>query len=243
MTRTELITKVKNEVTEGCQLPYALTDARVNQLIDDALRYFYIEYQYAVSTARFLIQQNYFQSQEFKKNRRIQLPDCVVSVYEVKEIKGYQKISYFGADFSAEKLIAQEIYLSTFSSDELVMRTAYESYWDLTKAFFLDIISYDFNHNTKILNVLGRDPKTSVCITAYTKIPEESLFEDYLFQQYMYAQARISLGRTLGLFTWQLPGGITINADTLKSDGETQLEKVIEKIQTDSTVDWFYIYH
>jgi len=243
MTRDALIQKIKNEITEGCALPFAITDARIHQLIDDALNWFWTHYEHAVTTQRFLIPQHYFQTQDFKRTRRIQMPDCVVSVYEVREVKGYQKISYFGADFSAEKLIAQEIYLSPFNSDDLVLRTAYESYWDLSKAFFIDIVSFDYNHNTKVVNILGRDPKTATCITAYAKIPDESLFDDWYFQQYMFAKGRISLGRALGTISFNLPGGIAINAGDIKSDGETELDKIIEKIQSDQVADWMMIYH
>ena len=243
MTRPEFIELIKSELTVGCALPYSVPDKEFNRIIDAALRWSYIDYQYAVSAHFFLVQRDYFTSKQYKSSRQIKMPDCVVSVYEVKEIKGFQKISYFGADFSAEKMIAQEIYLSPFNADDMVLRTAYESYWDLSKAFFIDRISYDYNHNTKIISVVGRDPRVDVCISAYVKIPEESLFEDWTFQRYCVAQSMISMGRILGMFTYNLPGGISINADSIKSDGEAELEKILERVDAENVPDWCFIFH
>jgi len=243
MTRDQFIQLIKDEITAGCVLPYSLNDKEYNRIIDSALRWAYIDYQYSVTAGYYIVDRKYFESKEFKKGRTLKLPDCVVSVYEVKEIKGYNKLGYFGADFSAEKMIAQEIYLSPWGSDDMVLRTAYESYWDLSKAFFIDRISTDFNHNTKILTIVGRDPKYSVCISAYNKIPEESLFEDWTFQRYCVAQARISLGRVLTTFSFNLPGGITINGDSIKQDGQDELEKILERVDSENVPDWFYIFH
>ncbi|MCK9574584.1 MAG: hypothetical protein WC979_01625 [Candidatus Pacearchaeota archaeon] len=243
MTRQEFIQQIKDELTVACALPYAIPDKEFNRIIDLALKWAYINYQYSVETHYFVIKKDVFQSAEFKKTRSVQLPDCVVSVYEVKEIKGNSRITYFGADFSAEKMIAQEIYLSPFNADDMVLRTAYESYWDLSRAFFLDRIAYDFNHNTRRLVILGRDPKADVFMQAYIKIAEDKMFEDWTFQRYCTAQAKISLGRILTMFTYNLPGGVTINGEGIKSEGQDEIKELLEKIDSENSPDWFMIFH
>lgn len=243
MTRQEFIKLIKDELTLSCALPYAIPEQEYNRIIDQALRWLYINYQYSVETHYFVINKDIFRKPEYKKTRAVQLPDCVVSVYEVKEIKGSSKLSYFGADFSAEKMIAQEIYLSPFNADDMVMRTAYESYWDLSKAFFLERIAYDFNHNSRRLVILGRDPSLDVFIQCYIKIAEDKLFDDWTVQRYCTAQAKISLGRILTMFTYTLPGGVAVNGDALKEDGKEELDKIIEQINSENVPDWFYIFH
>lgn len=243
MTRDSFIQLISDELTVGCSLPYALNLKEYNRIINSALRWAYIDYQYAVQEHRFILDHQYFHSDVWKRTHSIKLPECVAGLHGIREIKGYKKISYFGADFSSEKMIAQEIYLSPFSSDDLVLRTAYESYWDLSKAFFIDTISYDYNHNSRIAYIIGRDPKTAVSLDCSVKIPEESLFEDWTFQRYCVAQARISLGRILGTFSYNLPGGITINAESIKQDGEDELDKILEKVDSENAPDWFYMYH
>lgn len=243
MTRLEFIQLIKDELTVACALPYSIPENEFNRIINQALRWAKINYQYAVETHYFIVKKHIWDSKEFKSSRSIQLPDCVVSIYEVKEIKGTSRVSYFGADLSTEKMIAQEIYLSPFNGDELVMRTAYESYWDLSKSFFLERIAYDFNHNTKKLYILGRDPKTDVFLQAYISIPEDKLFEDWTFQRYCAAQAKISLGRILTMFQYNLPGGISINGDDIKNDGKEELTELLQKIDDENSPNWFFIFH
>lgn len=243
MTRNEFIQLIKDEITVGCALPYSIPEKEYHRVIDQALKWAAINYQYAVTVQYFVIKLKHFKTPEFKKTRTIILPDCVVSVFEMKEIKGQQKLSYFGADFSAEKMIAQEIYLSPFNADDMVLRTAYESYWDLSRAFFLERVAFDYNHNSKELTVLGRDPSYDIWLHAYVKIPEDKLFDDWTFQRYCTAQCKISLGRILTMFNFNLPGGIGINGDNIKSEGQDELEKLLEKIDNENPPDWFLIFH
>jgi hypothetical protein len=243
MTRVEFIELIKGELTAGCALPYSIPETEFNRIINQALNWAYVNYQYSVTVQYFVIKRDIFQQPAWKKTRTCFLPDCVISVFEIKEIKGFQKLSYFGADFSAEKMIAQEIYLSPFNADDMVLRTAYESYWDLSRAFFLERIAYDFNHNSKELTILGRDPKYDVWLNAYVKIPEDKLFEDWIFQRYCTAQAKISLGRILTMFKFNLPGGIEINGDMMKEEGHDEIKELLEKIDSENSPDWFFIFH
>lgn len=243
MTRKEFIEFLRGDVTISSALSYSVPDKEYDRIIDMALRYFYINYQYAVESRYFVVNKNIFGKDVFRKTRSIKMPDCVVSVYEVKELKNVTHLGYFGADFSGEKMIAQEIYLSPFNADDVVLRTAYESYWDLSKAFFLERIGYDYNHNTNKVTILGRDPKFDVCFTCYVKIPQEALFEDWTFQEYCCAQAQISLGKILGMFQYQLIGGVSINYDSVRQDGEQRLEKVKEMMDNENVPNWFLEFH
>jgi hypothetical protein len=146
-------------------------------------------------------------------------------------------------DFSDNRLIASELFLSPFQSDDLVLRTAQYSYWDLTKAFILERYAFDFNRNTKRLKILGRDPKKNVFILCYTKIEPYKLYDDWFFQRYMTAQAKMSLGRLLGTFTFNLPGGIAVDASSLKDEGKEELEQIKQQIDDENAPDWFYIFH
>jgi hypothetical protein len=243
MTRSELIDLVKDELTGSCALPYSIPDREMERLINQALNWFYLNYQYACETQYYVIPKTDFAVPEFKQTRSVLLPDCVISVFEVKEINGGSRLGTIDADFSDNRLIAAELFLSPFQSDDLVLRTAQYSYWDLTQAFFLERIAYDYNQNTKRMKILGRDPKKNVFIQCMVKIEENKLYDDWMFQRYVTAQAKISLGRILGFFQYNLPGGVAVNADSIKEEGKEELQEIKEKIDSDSTTDWFYIFH
>ena len=243
MTRSELIELVKDELTGSCALPYSIPDREMERLINQALNWFYLNYQYAVETQYYVIPKADFAAKEFKNTRSVLLPECVISVFEVKEINGGSRLGTIDADFSDNRLIAAELFLSPFQSDDLVLRTAQYSYWDLTQAFFLERIAYDYNQNTKRMKILGRDPKKNVFIQTMVKIEENKLYDDWMFQRYVTAQAKISLGRILGFFQYNLPGGVAVNADSIKDEGKEELAEIKEKIDSDSTTDWFLIFH
>lgn len=243
MTRSEFVLQIKDEIRGTCALPYSIPDKEINRIIDQAKKWFYRNYKEAVESHYYVVPKEEFEKAEFKKDRSVQMPDCVVSVYEVKEISGGGRLFTVDADFSDNRLIAAELYLSPFQSDDLVMRTAQYAYWDLAQAFFLELIAYDFNRNTKKLKIKGRNPKKNVFIQTYVEIPEEDLFEDWFFIRYCTATTKVALGRILGFFEYQLPGGVTINSGDIKSEGQEELEEIKTTIDEENSPDWFYIWH
>jgi hypothetical protein len=243
MTRAELIQLANDEITASGSLPYSIPERESERIIDQALNWFYINYQYAVETQYYVIERKWFDEPEFKKTRSILLPDCVVSVFECKEITGGGRLGTIDRDFSDNRLLAAEIYLAPFASDDLVLRTAQYSYWDLTKAFILERVRFDFNTNTHRLKIQGRNPKKNLFLDTYVKIEESKLYDDWYFQRYVTAQSKISLGRILGTFTFNLPGGITIDASSLKDEGKEEIEQIKTKIDEENSPDWLFVYH
>jgi len=243
MTRSEFLLEIKDEIRGTCALPYSIPDKEINRIIDQAKKYFYRNYKEAVETQHYVVPKEEFDKPDFKTERSIHMPDCVISVTECKEISGGGRLFTVDADFSDNRLIAAELYLSPFQSDDLVMRTAQYAYWDLAQAFFLERIAYDYNRNTKKLKIRGRNPKKNVFILSYVEIPEDDLFEDWFFIRYCTAKVKVALGRILGFFEYQLPGGVAINSTDIKDEGNEELEKLLEQIDEENSPDWFYIWH
>ena len=164
-------------------------------------------------------------------------------ITECKEISGGGRLGTIDRDFSDNRLLAAEIYLAPFASDDLVLRAAQYSYWDLTKAFILEKVRFDFNRNTHRLKITGRNPKKNVFIDTLVKIDESKLYDDWFFQRWVTAQTKISLANILGFFQFNLPGGIAVNGDSLRDSGKEELEQIKQRIDDENTPDWFYIFH
>lgn len=243
MTRNELILNVKNELKVYGALPYSVSDDEINRIINQALNWFYVNYKESVETQYFVVPIKEFSSSDYKKTRSIQMPDCTVSIFEVKEISGGSRLFSIDKDFSDNRLIASELLLTPFQSDHLVLRTAQYAYWDLAQAFFLERLSFDFNRNTKKLKILGKDPTKDVFIQAYIKIPEERLFDDWFFIRYVTCQSKLSLARVLSTFKYKIIGGIEIDYDSIKSEANEELEKILQRIDDENSPDWFFIFH
>lgn len=239
MTEKAMIQEIQNEIQLSCALPYALPPAEVVRIINRAKEWFWVNYQWAVEEKLLAIPKEVFEHDSFRSTRFIQLPDCVVSVYEFKEVTGIGMLGTPDRDFSDSKLLGAEIFLSPFQGDNLVYRTAMYSYFDLAKAYLLETIAYKYNRNTKRMSVLGRNPFRDTFVRVATKIPDETLFDDEIFVRYCLAQAKINLGRILQLFNYNLPGGIQVNFDTTKQDGIAEMEAIKAQIDGENTADWF----
>jgi hypothetical protein len=243
MTKNELVQQVLRELDSSFALPVQIQPSEVERNIDQSALWFYENYRDAVETQYYIIPLDEFKREEFRANRTIIMPDCVVSVFEVKEITGAGLLGTVDRDFADNKLIASEIYLSPFTGDGLVYRIAQYQFYDLTKAFFMDLIRFDFNRRTLKLKIMGRDPRRDVFIQTYVKIPDDKLYDDYYFYRYVTAKSKLSLARQLSFFDFNLMGGIKINVADLRSEATEEIQKVEQEIKDQDTPDYFMVWH
>lgn len=243
MTKQELVEVVQRELDASFALPSQLQPSEIERIIDQCAVWFYENYREAVETQYYIMRAEEFKKPEFLSTRTITMPDCVVSVFECKEVTGAGLIGTVDRDFADNKLIASEIYLSPFTGDSLVFRTAQYQFFDLTRAFFLEWIRYDFNRRTHKVKILGRDPAKDVFFNTYVKIPDDKLYEDFYFFRYVTAKSKIALGRMLSFFDYNLMGGIKVNAADIKSEGEAEVEKIEQEIKDQDTADYFMIWY
>jgi tRNA isopentenyl-2-thiomethyl-A-37 hydroxylase MiaE len=170
------------------------------------------------------------------------MPDCIQFVYEVKEPKGNSMFGTIDRDFAENKMVGSEIFLTPFIGESLVYRTVLFSFLDLTKSFIIDTVAYDYNRNTKCVNITGRTPRKMVMQVA-RKIEPEYLYEDEVFQRYCRAKAKVRLGELLTSFDFNLPGGIRPNYNTFVTKADAEFAAVLEMMKGENTPDWIYLSH
>lgn len=255
MTQGELVQEISDALSFSCALPYNLNAAETERIINRAKKWMYDNYQYAVEDRVIVLKQAVFQHPEFLKTRQIKLPPSIVSVYDVREVNGVGISGNPDRDFSDSKLLGSELLLSPFVGDNLVYRTVMYSYFDLSRAYLLPTFAFTFNKNTKFLTIQGRDPNRNgrggqqaqgfgtggndVAIRCRVAILDEYLYDDELFVRYVIAKSKIALANMLGVFTYNLPGGVAINTSDIRANGEAELQEVMDMISGESTAFYF----
>jgi hypothetical protein len=241
MLKKDFIKFISDDLTASGSIPVSLNDNEIERIIDKELAWLYQEWNQAFMETWCIMDPSAFNTIEFKNSRIVQLPKCVLGIKEFREINDGGRL--FGlADplLSIDRVAAADFYLSPWSaSDTLVHRSIQYSYWDLLRSYTLTHVSYTFNPNTHQLVVTGRTPKRPVIIRAFTKIPEENMYEDALVQRWIIAKCKVSMASILGTFTVNLIGGISINADMWRSEGTEELSELKEKIKGDNACNWF----
>ena len=81
--------------------------------------------------------------------------------------------------------------------------------------------------------------KSNEVLVGYVAIDDDDLYDDELFIRYCLAKSKISLSRVLSAFEYNLPGGVRVNTADLRSDGEKELQEVMDMINGENTPSYF----
>lgn len=239
MKEEDLITLIKGDITASGALPVSLSDDEIKRIINVEKNYMHRQWREAVEVKWTIMRPEVFRTPDFRASRTIQLPDCVMGINELREIKdGSRLFGLNDPDLTFERVFASDLFLSPFSSDVIAGRTVSYSWYDLARSYTLTLIQFKFNINTHRVQIIGRDPQQPVLIQAYVAIEDSALYDDYLFQQWCIAKCRLQVGRILGTFSYSLVGGGTINSENYMSQASQMLDSLKEQIKGDDAADW-----
>ena len=241
MTQADLILDIQNELTFAKALPYALPEQEIVRIITIAEKYFYDNWRHAIEPRYLLLPKDIFSNELFKKERAIRMPDCVQFVHQVREARGGSMFGTMDRDFADTKFIGSEIFLTPFIGESIMYRTVLFSFLDLSKAFTIDTLAYDYNKNTKKLTIMGRTPTAPTVVQVAKKIEPEELYEDEIFQRYVRAKSKIRLGDLLTSFDYNLPGGVKVNYTTMVTKADAELTAVMDMMKGENSADWMFL--
>ncbi len=190
MTKNELIDKINRELKISFTDSYESYKKEINNIIEKAKKYFYENHSDAVEIQYFIAKNTEFKKQEFKKDGIILLPDDVLSVYDVKEIKGDHLTDTSNKDLFDDEKLYTEFYSSMHNKDTFIFRISKFQYFDLLQSFFTEWIEYSYDRNTHSLKFLGKHHNNDVLIMTYIKIPEENLYENCYFLKHVINQCK-----------------------------------------------------
>lgn len=242
MIKSELISWLKNEVTVGGQIAIDLPDKEYERIIEYCTREVLEYYPDSMQEKFCIIHPHVFHSPEFKQNRTIQFPDCVISVikfYEIKRRNGLMGIN--DPDISFSRAFQSDMWFgSPMNFDTVSYRLIQWSTWDQMKQFTLIDIQHIWNRNTHRLLVTGHDPKVPVYCGFYEKVPNEDLWDDPWVKKWIAAKAKKEVYRILTAFQTTVIGGITVNGNIWKEEADADIQECKEywkEVNTNTYLD------
>ena len=239
MTKQELIKLISDDLTASGNINLDLDEKEISRIIDVEKKMPYRDWRDAVELKYAVMSPYAFRTEEFRKSRTIQLPDCVMGIDEFREMKdGSRLFGINDPDLSIQRVMGSDLWLSPFSSDVITTRTISYSWFDLARSFTLIDIQFRFNINTHRINVIGHDPIAPVVIRAYIAIDDADLFEDYYFQRWCIAKCKCQMHRILKTFEYNVIGGVNITS-MYGEQGTQELNDIKEYQKGQDPPDYF----
>lgn len=250
----DFIDRVGKYISVNCAIPFSVPSANIQEIVRQSLTFFYKNYPDAVEDTYIAIPKEEVLKrgaggfrrtidQSTKNTRGVwTLPEGVQAVSGVYEIGGFSGeagwnsglLSKQTGDVSMQRMIYQSLYDRSIavSADNTMYYICTEAFLDLSRQLFQEPITYNYNYLTRKLRFLGDLPKSDVIIECLVQIGDCELFQDDLFFRYVVAQCKIQLSRILASFTYNLPGNISVNSDSIGGDGQSELDAVREEIKS-----------
>ena len=245
-TIEEMVDLVQTELTISCALPKTLPDASVRQIIENrALPYFYRWYQFAVQKLYYVIRKDAFFTEEFTRYRYVEVPCEIQTVTWLYEVRGDSlfQLGINTPNLSVNLGVTNQPYLSSYVTTigELgLYKTLLDNMSDMMNQLNKYTLKHHFNQLNHRIHILT-DVKHDVVLEAYANIPRENLFKDDLFYKYCVGWSKVMLGNMVGRYTFTLPGGVTMNAGDLVSQGKEEVKEVEEEIKNQSNSSFFFM--
>lgn len=249
----QFIKRVQAEVTQSCALPFALPIERIPEFCLQAAQYFWENDDYSVEE-RFYLVKNSEICKGNKLNKIVQLPQQIMGVHGVYKLQQSLKYGAMG-DFSLERMMLSTYSMfggagsigggmgiingnSGYSLSDMVV-SMYEI--DTFKQNLNAPLSYNFNHYSSKLVLLGDLGYSDILITCMVRCRIQDLYNNYYFFRMVVALCKKALSTIYGMYEFKLPGGVTINYSNLTDQAEKDIDDIKEWIEKNRAADYFFM--
>jgi len=248
MTIEQLIDYVQNELTVYGALDKYLQDLAVMGIIrDDALQYFYNNYNYATMESFYRVHYECL-LQSTNLYQYVILPDEIESVYEIFKINGNLISSNIILSAGANNFpislgqINQPYLASQMSTigDIGVYRSIVSAFADEIAKMTKEKVGFDFNPTSKQL-ILQGGVSCDLLLRVFVRVQPEYMYNDELFKKYTLGTAYIKLANILQFVPLPMPGGFNFNAEAIRTVGNEMLTEVKERIKKQSKSTMIFI--
>jgi hypothetical protein len=240
----ELIDFIQQELTVGCALPKTLPDTEIRRFVETrAIKWFYQNYQYAVSKVYYFVDKAAFSTEEYTKYKYITLPCEIQSVSYIYEVRGESllQLGINTPNLSVNLGVTNQPYLSSYVTTigELgIYKTLIDSLSDMLNQLNKYTVKFHYNQMMNRLNILT-NVGYNLILETYANIPPENLYNDPYFIKYVTGWSKWQTGNLLGRYDFSLPGSIKLNASDLQTQGKEEMKEVEDEIKNMAQSSFF----
>ena len=261
----DFIESIQTEMSVGGSIPCSIPTETIAIIVKNAKTMFYKMYEDASEEMFIAIPQKEIEKKTFTKgvvkmdgegdkkslkDKRgtFTLPEGVVSVVGVYEINGWSGeagwnsglLGKHAGDVSINRMLYQSVYDRTMavSADNTMYYICTESFLDVSRQLFQNMISFRYNRLTNNIRFLGKLPMSDVILDVLVRVPDCDLYNDDLFRRWVIAECKVQLARVIGSFNYQLPGNISINVESIANDGATEKQEILQELK-DMSGAWY----
>ena len=223
--KKDFVKWILDEITMSGQLDESiLPEKEIERIIDNETETLYDIYQLSLEEAYTIIPRWIFYTPQFRKTRTIHFPDCIKFADDVYELKGRSQMwGINDPDISFARAFQADLWMSPMGGDTVTFRTIQWQMWDQMKNFIVIDMRHSWNEITHNLLILGHDPQADVFIHLWQKLKGENLWNDPWARKWIAAKCKKQVAKMLGLFSYNLIGGVTINANFFSEEADKDL--------------------
>lgn len=261
----DFIESIQMEMSVGGAIPFTIPSTPIAQIVKNAKTMFYKMYEDAHEEMFIAIPKKEIERKSFlkgiekmkeegdkgvlkDKRGTYTLPDGVISVVGVYELGGWSGeagwnsglLGKHSGDLSLNRMIYQSVYDRTMavSADNTMYYVCTESFLDISRQLFQNMISFRYNRLTNNIRFLGQLPLSDVVLDVLVRVPDCDLYNDDLFRRWVIAECKVQLSRILGAFTYQMPGNVSINVESIANEGSSEKEQILQELK-DMSGSWY----
>lgn len=247
----EFFTRVQNEVTQTCALPFALPIERIPELTYQAAQYWWQNDDHSAEERYYLIPNSEI-CKGNKLNKIAQLPPQILGVHGVYKLQQGLRYGAMG-DFSIERMMMSSYSMfggaGTVGNGMSMNGTGYNLSDVVVSMYEVSTfnqmlnapLSYNFNQYSSKLVLLGDLGYSDLLITCMVRCRIQDLYNNFYFFRTVVCYCKRALATIYGSFEFKLPGGITINYSNLQDQAESELTEIKEYIESTRAADYFFM--
>lgn len=246
ITIEQLIDIVQADLTMSGLFPKVLPDIEIYRIIKEhALEWFYKNYQFSLIKSYYYMNLKCFKTDVYTKYKYFVLPEEIENIVRIIKV---DNPSLFRLGIQAPHLsinlgVTNQPFLTSFVTtigDLAVYRSIISAFADEINKMNRQTIKFEYNHINKRLHILTK-VDTDLILEVYVRIEPEELFDFHLFKDYVIGLSRVRLGEALGRFSFSMPGNFQYNANDMISQGQAMVDKVVERIKSETQSGWFFM--